>query len=309
MRPEMLSIHEEVAMAINHGDPVVALESTLITHGLPYPQNIEIAQAMERNVRENGAIPATIAVLEGLVHVGLSNQEMEYLARTAKPAKISTRDIATAIWGKLTGGTTVAGTMRIASIIGISVFATGGIGGVHRPSADLPVSYDISADLVELSRTPVLVICAGAKAILDIRATLEYLETMSVPVIGYGSHDFPAFYSRSSGINISQRADSAAEIARITRAHWGFGMQSGIIVANPLPEDRSVSAEVIENAVHEAIHAAETRGIHGQDVTPYLLAKVSELTHGRSMEANLFLLQSNAKLAARIAVELSQLAD
>ena len=203
MRPEMLSVHKEVAMAINHGDPVVALESTLITHGLPYPQNIEIAQAMERTVRENGAIPATIAVLEGLVHVGLNTQELEYLARSAKPAKISTRDIAPAIGRKLTGGTTVAGTMRIASIIGISVFATGGIGGVHRASADHPASYDISADLMELSRTPVLVVCAGAKAILDIRATLEYLETMSVPVLWYGAYEFPAFYSRSSGFGIS----------------------------------------------------------------------------------------------------------
>lgn len=305
MRSENLSIHEEVSMAISRGDPVVALESTLITHGLPYPQNIEIAQAMERDVRENGATPATIAVLDGLVHVGLYAQELEYLARSTKPAKISTRNIATAIGGKLTGGTTVAGTMRIANLVGISVFATGGIGGVHRPSAELPISYDISADLMELSRTPVLVVCAGAKAILDIRATLEYLETMSVPVIGYGTQDFPAFYSRSSGFFINQRADSAAEIARIARTHWGFGMESGIIVANPLPEDRSVSAELIENAIQEAIHAADIQGIHGQNVTPYLLAKVSELTHGSSMEANLFLLRSNSKLAARIADELS----
>jgi pseudouridine-5'-phosphate glycosidase len=291
-----LCMAEDVARALKSLTPVVALESTVITHGLPYPKNLRIAIEMEAEIRRLGPIPATIALLDGLVHVGVDAAQLEWLAQAPGMHKISRRDFGPALAMGWSGGTTVAGTMLAAHATGIRVFATGGIGGVHRQP-----QYDISADLPELARTPMVVVCAGAKAILDLEATLEYLETASVPVIGYQTDEFPAFYSRSSGLRVSSRVDSPEEIAAIAKAHWAMGSDSAVLVVNPLPEKSALPREFVENAIQHALDEAESRGVRGQAVTPFLLERVSALTEGASLQANLDLLRNNARLGALVA--------
>ena len=288
--------NSEVREGINTGKPIVALESTVLTHGLPRPQNLQLARDMEDAVREAGAIPATIGFLDGKLRVGLSDAELERLANEDRIYKVGPRDFATVIAKKACGGTTVAGTMLACKDTNIRVFATGGIGGVHR---DAP--FDISADLQALASIPMIVVCAGAKAILDLPATLEYLETMSVPVVGFGTDEFPAFYSRESGLEVSVRLDRPQEIVQFARAHWGAGLQSAVLVANPIPEAEAISVSEMEPYIEQANREARAQGIHGKSVTPFLLSRISELTGGRSMRANLSLLLNNARLAAQIA--------
>ncbi len=285
-----------VESALRSSLPLVALESAVITHGLPRPQNLELVLALERIVRENGATPATIAVLDGRIHIGLTDAELERLAYEDNVRKISRRDFATAILRKECGGTTVAGTMFVAFRTGIKIFATGGIGGVH----DLE-TFDISNDLQALANTPMLVVCAGAKAILDLPSTLEYLETMGVPVVGYGTDEFPAFYSRRSGLFVSARLDSPHEVVEFAKTHWDLGLPSAILVCQPLSREEEIPHGKISAAIQQARDEARTQGIHGQPLTPYLLSRLSELTGGESLKANLTLLENNAKLAAHIA--------
>jgi pseudouridine-5'-phosphate glycosidase len=280
--------------------PTVALESTVITHGLPRPQNLRLARDMERTVRENGATPAIIAILDGKVHIGLTDVELVRLANEDRVRKISRRDFATAIVKKECGGTTVAGTMFAAQRAGIRVFATGGIGGVHEVE-----TLDISTDLQALADTPMIVVCAGAKAILNLPATLEYLETMAVPVIGYGTDEFPAFYSCQSGLPVSARLDSPEEIVRFAKAHWEIGMKSAVLVCQALSPEEELPREKVDSAIQQARGEAREQGIHGQPLTPFLLARMAELTGGESLRANLALLLNNAKLAAQIAVALN----
>lgn len=282
------------------GKAIVALESTVLTHGLPRPQNLQLARDMELAVRENGAQPATIAFLDGKLHVGLSDSELERLANEDHVYKVGPRDYATVMAKKACGGTTVAGTMLACKHAGIKVFATGGIGGVHR---DAP--FDVSADLQALASIPMIVVCAGAKAILDLPATLEYLETMSVPVVGYGTNEFPAFYSRDSGLDVSVRLDSPQEIVDFARAHWGAGLQSAVLVANPIPVTAAIPRSEMEPFITQANREAHEQGIHGKEVTPFLLQRMAELTEGRSMGANLSLLLNNARLASQVAATLS----
>jgi pseudouridylate synthase len=275
---------------------VLALESTVITHGLPRPQNLELARTMERIVRENGATPATVAVLDGEIHIGLTDAELERLANETNVRKISRRDFATAILKKECGGTTVAGTMFAAHQAGIKVFATGGIGGVHEVE-----TLDISADLQTLADTPMIVVCAGAKAILDLPATMEYLETMAVPTIGYGTEEFPAFYSRQSGLRLSARLDSPGEIVAYAKIHWNLGLKSAVLVCQPLSPSEEIPQWKIKGAIQQARAEADSRDIHGQALTPFLLARISELSGGESLQANLALLHNNARLGAEIA--------
>ncbi|MCU0485327.1 MAG: pseudouridine-5'-phosphate glycosidase [Anaerolineales bacterium] len=291
-----LWVHEEVSQALQARKPVVALESTVITHGLPFPQNLELARNMEQEVRAQGAIPATIGVVDGRVCVGLQADQLEGLAQARRVRKISSRDFAPAVVQGASGGTTVAGTLIAAHLAGIRVFATGGIGGVHRQAP-----FDVSTDLMQLSRTPVLVVCAGAKAILDLPATLETLETLGVPVLGYQTNDFPAFYSRSSGLAVSARANSPAEAAAVARAHWALGLASAILVTQPPPEADALPAEQIESVIVQALKEAHEQSIYGQAVSPFLLRRVSELSGGASLKANLALLLNNARLAGQIA--------
>ncbi len=291
----------KVTKAQKHNQPVVALESTVLTHGLPYPQNLQLAQDMEAQVREFGATPATIGVIDGVIQIGLDEDQLDFLVTTKGLLKVSRRDFAAAISKKLSGGTTVAGTLIAAHAAGIQVFATGGIGGVHRQPA-----YDVSTDLHELARTPVIVVCAGAKAILDLPATLEYLETLGVPVVGYQTDEFPAFYSPSSGLPVSVRADSAEEVVDIAKAHWGLGLDSAILVTVPPPRESALPAGDVEQAIEQALLEAQQKGVRGQASTPFLLARVSELTGQASMSANLALLLNNARVAAEIAVALSK---
>jgi len=295
-----LTIAPEVKIALDLDAPIVALESTVITHGLPRPQNLELARDMEKNVRDAGATPATIALLDGKIRIGLSDEELVRLADTDPTLKVSHRDFATAILKKANGGTTVAGTMFAANMTGIKVFATGGIGGVHKES-----SFDISTDLHALADIPMIVVCAGAKAILDLPATLEYLETMGVPVVGYQSEEFPAFYSQESGLGVSVRLDSPKEIAEFAQTHWNLGMRSAVLVANPVPETESISRSEMEPIIAKASAEAIAQGIHGQKLTPFLLGRISELTGGKSLRTNLALLLNNARLAAQIAGEMS----
>jgi len=292
----MFVISDEVQRARELDVPIVALESTVITHGLPTPQNMELALAMEAKVRAEGAIPATVALLDGEIRVGINEVELERLANAKDPVKVSRRDFAKVIVKKLDGGTTVAGTMLAAQKAGIQVFATGGIGGVHRESY-----LDISTDLQALSDTPMIVVCAGAKSILDLPATLEYLETMAVPVVGYGTDEFPAFFSRHSGLNVSVRLDSPAEIAAFAKAHWDLGMKSAILVTNPIPTEHSLDDEFINPIIEQASADAKEKGIHGQALTPFLLARINKLSGGKSLQSNLVLLHNNATLAAKIA--------
>jgi pseudouridylate synthase len=274
---------------------IVALESTVITHGLPRPQNLELAREMERIVRENGATPATIALLDGQIHIGLTDVELERLAYADNVRKISRRDFAAAILKRENGGTTVAGTMFAAHKAGIKVFATGGIGGVHEVE-----TLDISTDLQTLADTPMIVVCAGAKAILNLPATLEYLETMGVPVIGYGTDEFPSFYSQKSGLPVSLRLDLPQEVAAFARIHWGLGMQSAVLVCQPISSEEEIPRESVSGAIQQACDEARQKRIHGQALTPFLLARLSDLTEGASLKANLALLKNNARLAAKI---------
>lgn len=290
----------EVLQAQQAGSPLVALESVVITHGLPRPQNLSLAKDMEALVRTEGATPATIAMLDGMVHVGLSEERLTRLAFEENPRKISLRDFGIATARHLSGGTTVAATTHIAEKAGIRVFATGGIGGVHR---DAP--FDISADLTELGRAKMIVVCAGAKAILDLPATLETLETLGVPVIGYQTEDFPAFYSRSSGLKVDASVDTPQEIGRIALAHWDHGFNTSILVVVPPPAEVAIPNEKIEGAIQEALHDAGEKGIHGAAATPFLLSRVSELSGGESLKTNLALLLNNAKVAAQIAKSLN----
>lgn len=297
----MFVISDEVQRARELDAPIVALESTVITHGLPTPQNMELALAMEEKVRGEGAVPATVALLDGQIRVGIGKAELERLANTKDPVKVSRRDFAKVIVKKLDGGTTVAGTMLAAQKAGIKVFATGGIGGVHKESY-----LDISTDLQALADTPMIVVCAGAKSILDLPATLEYLETMAVPVVGYGTDEFPAFFSRHSGLGVSVRLDSPAEIAAFAKTHWALGMQSAILVTNPIPAEHSLNDGFINPIIAQASADAQEKGIHGQALTPFLLARINELSGGKSLESNLVLLHHNATLAAKIAKVMSE---
>ena len=302
MKNPNITLSPEIARALNFGTPVVALESTVITHGLPQPQNLELARDMEQQVRDNDAVPATIALMDGEIRIGLSDEELVRLADAESDSvlKVSHRDFATAIVKKVNGGTTVAGTMFASQLAGIKVFATGGIGGVHKES-----SFDISTDLHALAEIPMIVVCAGAKAILDLPATLEYLETMGVPVVGYQTDEFPAFYSCESGLNVSVRLDSPKEIADFAQTHWKLGMRSAVLVTNPVPETEAISQSEMEPMILKASAEAIAKGIHGQKLTPFLLGRISELTEGKSLRTNLALLLNNARLAARIAAEMT----
>jgi pseudouridine-5'-phosphate glycosidase len=287
---------EDVAQARQTEVPVVALESTVITHGLPYPENINAAQDMESEVRRLGCTPATIAVLDGRIQIGLDSFELDRLATGDGMQKISARDFSSALTRGESGGTTVAGTMLAAQTVGIKVFATGGIGGVHR----YPPS-DVSADLPQLANTPMIVVCAGAKAILDLPATLEYLETHSVPVVGYQTKHFPAFYSRESGLQTGAVASSAGQVVAMAASHWALGLKSAVLVTVPPPEDVAMPVKDLVAAIDEALAEVREQGVRGQAVTPLLLARVSELTGGASLRANLGLLRNNARVAAEIA--------
>lgn len=289
----------DIKRALDISLPIVALESTVITHGLPKPQNLKLAQDMERAIREEGAMPATIAFLDGQLHVGLASAELDRLANEEDALKAGPRDFATIAVKGVNGGTTVAGTMFACQNAGIKVFATGGIGGVHRES-----SFDISADLQALATIPMIVVCAGAKAILDLPATLEYLETMGVPVVGYETDEFPAFYSRESDLDVSVRLDSPEEIVQFAKAHWEAGMRSAVLVANPLPAGEAIPRSEMEPLIQKASNEAKEKGIHGKKITPFLLDKINQLTNGKSMKANLALLLNNARLAARISIAL-----
>jgi pseudouridine-5'-phosphate glycosidase len=295
-----LVIHPKVQAALDAGQPVVALESTLITHGLPHPQNLEVARALETAVREAGAVPATIAILSGQIHVGLTGEQLAYLARAENVRKCSRRDLPIVVGRGEDGATTVAGTMMVAHIAGIRVFATGGIGGVHRGHP-----FDVSADLLELGRTPVAVVCAGAKAILDLPLTLEVLETQGVPVIGYTTDEFPAFYTRSSGLPVDVRCDTPEQVAAILRARQALNLAGGVLVAVPVPADAELPAAQAEAAITRALAEADARGITGKAVTPFLLARVSELTGEASLRANVALLLNNARVAAAVAAALA----
>jgi pseudouridine-5'-phosphate glycosidase len=293
---QFLHISPEIARAQGTGVPIVALESTVITHGLPYPENIQAAQDMEREVREGGAIPATIAILDGKIHVGLNQEQLEHLSSAKNLSKASPRDFPRLIASDGSGGTTVAGSTSIAQAVGIRVFATGGIGGVHRQP-----QWDISADLPQLAKTPLIVVCAGAKAILDLPATLEYLETNSIPVIGFQTNEFPAFYSTHSRLPTSSRADSPEEVVELAMIHWQLGLKSALLVTAPPPPEVALPEEEIREAIKQALQDAKQDRIRGQRVTPYLLQRVSELTGEDSLRANLGLLRNNAAIAARIA--------
>ncbi len=296
-----LTMHfsDEVRNALDKGAPVVALESTIITHGMPFPQNLEMARKVEDVIRENGAVPATIAVLKGEIHVGLGDAQLEQLAQTTDAVKTSSRDLAADMVQGLTAGTTVSATMRIAALAGIEIFATGGVGGVHRGAED---SFDISADLNELGMTNTTVVCAGVKSILDIPKTLEYLETQRVPIIAHGSDDFPAFFTRSSGCKADHRLNSAEDIAKAMVLHHALGSGTGIMIANPIPEEDALTPEFINATIEAAVKEAADQGVGGKDVTPFLLARINELSEGRSLKANIALVLNNAKLAARMAV-------
>ncbi|MEU7369243.1 pseudouridine-5'-phosphate glycosidase [Streptomyces hygroscopicus] len=294
-----LTLTEEVAQALRDGLPVVALESTIISHGMPYPQNVEMATGVEEIIRAEGAVPATIAVLHGTPRAGLDRADLELLATSPEVGKASLRDLAHVMARGGHGATTVASTMRLAALAGIRVFVTGGIGGVHRGAER---SFDISADLTELATTPVAVVSAGVKSVLDIGLTLERLETLGVPVITYGTDDFPAFYSRVSGFRSPLRADSPEEIAAVMRAQWGLGMTAGLSIANPVPEAEEIPAERIDGIIERALAEMAEAGIGGKEATPCLLRRITELTAGESLRTNVALVRNNARLGARIAV-------
>jgi len=294
----MLQVTDEVATALADGAPVVALESTIISHGMPYPQNVEMATEVEGIVRDGGAVPATIAVLGGVPCIGLSTDDLELLASDPDVAKVSVRDLPSVVAQRRHGATTVASTMRLAALAGIRTFVTGGLGGVHRGA---PTTFDVSADLTELSRTQVAVVCAGVKSILDIGLTLETLETLGVPVLVDGSDEFPAFYTRGSGFPAPLRADGPDEIAATMHAAWSLGLDSGIVVAHPVPEADEIPASEIDSVIARALADLDERGINGRDATPYLLGRIVELTDGASLTTNIALVRENARVGSAIA--------
>ncbi|MBC5737306.1 pseudouridine-5'-phosphate glycosidase [Lawsonibacter faecis] len=300
-----LDVSPEVAAALAEGRAVVALESTIISHGMPYPQNVETALNVENIIRENGAVPATIAIIGGRLKAGLSKEEIEYLGKKGQGVnKASRRDLAVLVARGEDGATTVTTTMIIAHMAGIKVFATGGIGGVHRGAE---TTMDISADLEELGQTPVMVVCAGAKSILDLGLTLEYLETHGVPVIGYGTEELPAFYTRKSGFGVDYRIDTPEDLAAAFHASREMGLKSGMLVTNPIPEEYSMDADVIGAAIEKAVAEAKEQGIHGKATTPFLLAKIKDLTGGDSLDSNIQLVYNNARVAAKTAAALAKL--
>ena len=306
MNNRYLDIHPEIRDALQQSKPVIALESTIIAHGMPYPENVRTAKDVEQVIRENAAVPATIAILKGKMKVGLTENELEFLATSKDIQKVSRRDIPFIISQKLHGATTVAATMIIAELAGIKVFVTGGIGGVHRGASE---SFDISADLQELTKTNVAVVCAGPKAILDIGLTLEYLETHGVPVIGFRTHDMPAFYTRTSGFLVDFRLDTEKEIAELLNAKWKLGLQGGVVIANPIPEEYEMDNDLINNAIEQALVQAKKLNITGKKITPFLLDAIKEITKGKSLVSNIELVKNNAKVGSKIAVELSRIAQ
>jgi pseudouridine-5'-phosphate glycosidase len=297
-----LHYSQEVLQALEEQRPIVGLETAVVTHGLPFPTNIDLAQAMENLIREEGAVPATVGVLGGKAQIGMNPADIQLLAQDRDVIKVSRRDFSRAALKKLNGGTTVAGTITALAKAGIQVFATGGIGGVHRNAPN-----DVSADLYTMAQTPLIVVCAGAKSILDLPATLETLETLSVPVVGYQTSTFPAFYARSSGLPVTAQVEDPEEAAVLARAHWGMGINSSVVLAVPAPLEDALPDKAMQEAVDQALQDAAENKIHGQDVTPYLLNRVSELTGKSSLKANLGLLLNNARIAARVAVELSRI--
>lgn len=302
---QYLGYAPEVLEAIEHQQAVVALESTIIAHGMPYPQNVETALRVEAAIRETGAVPATCAILGGKLKAGLSTDEIEYLGKNGPSiTKVSRRDLPYIVSQKADGATTVASTMIIAHLARIQLFATGGIGGVHRGAA---TTMDISADLQELAHTSVAVVSAGAKSILDLGLTLEYLETFGVPVIGYRTEEFPAFYTRSSGFKTDCRLDSAADIAHLLRTKWDLGLSGGALIANPVPEEHQLDAQTMHRAIEAALERAEREGIKGKAITPYLLSAIERLTEGRSLQANIELVLNNARLAGEIAAAIASI--
>lgn len=300
----MISYSTEVQQAIEGKKPIVALESTIISHGMPYPQNVETARMVEQIIRDNGAVPATIAIMDGKIKIGLSEEELELLGNSPGVSKVSRRDLGQLIATKKIGATTVAATMICAELAGIRVFATGGIGGVHRGAE---TTMDISADLEELSTTGVAVVCAGAKSILDIGLTLEYLETKGVPVIGFQTDEMPAFYTRSSGFDLTFRSDDSVELAKVLKAKWDLGIKGGAVIANPIPAEHALDESFINGIIAQAMAEANSNGISGKEVTPFLLGKVKELTEGKSLVANIELVKHNAKVGAQLAVAYNQL--
>ena len=304
MKENYLSVTEEIRTAVAENKPVVALESTILSHGMPYPENLDFAAKVEKIVREEGAVPATCAVLDGKLKVGLNADELEIMCRAEGVGKVSRRDLAVYLATGRRGATTVATTMIIASLAGIRIFATGGIGGVHRNGQN---TMDISADLQELAKTPVGVVCAGAKSILDIGRTLEYLETMGVPVLGMNTDDFPAFFCRKSGFGVDYNLKDPAEAARILKTKWDLGMAGGAVIANPIPKEYEMDFDEMEKVISEAVASAEREGVHGKNITPYLLARIKDKTGGESFAANLQLAYNNARTASRIAAEYCKL--
>ncbi|MCT4564671.1 MAG: pseudouridine-5'-phosphate glycosidase [Maledivibacter sp.] len=304
MLKKYLEIHPEVDKALKENKPVVALESTIISHGMPYPQNVETALKVEEIIRENGGVPATIGIMDGKIKVGLSREEIEHMAKSKNVAKVSRRDIPFVISKKLDGATTVAGTMIAAGLAGIKVFVTGGIGGVHRGAEK---TFDVSADLEELANTDVAVVCAGAKSILDIGLTLEYLETHGVPVVGFGTEEFPAFYTKRSGFSVDYRVDSPMELAAALKAKWDLNLKGGFVIGNPIPEEYEMDYDTINKAIENALEEAEKLGIKGKETTPFLLSKIKNITSGKSLESNIQLVYNNARVGAKLALELSKL--
>ena len=300
-----LDISPEVKEAIENNRPVVALESTIISHGMPYPKNVETALAVEKIIRDNGAVPATIAILGGRLKCGLSEEEIEYLGKKGQEiVKTSRRDIPVVLSKKIDGATTVATTMMIAHMAGVKIFATGGIGGVHRGAE---TTMDISADLQELANTKVAVVCAGAKSLLDLGLTLEYLETYGVPVLGLRTDEFPAFYCKSSGLKLDYRAETEEEIAKIVKTKWDLGLKGGFVIGNPIPDEYALDYDEMEKVIVKALELAKEQGIHGKDTTPFLLSHIKDMTEGVSFASNLQLAYNNAKAASKIAVALSKM--
>ncbi|HSQ88506.1 pseudouridine-5'-phosphate glycosidase [Romboutsia sp.] len=306
MLEKYLQVHPEVKKAIEAGEPVVALESTIISHGMPYPINIEMAKNVSDIIRKNGAVPATIAIINGILKVGLTEDEIEFLGTSKDIVKASRRDLPFLISKNLNGATTVATTMILASLAGIKVFATGGIGGVHRGAQK---TFDISADLQELANSDVCVVCAGAKSILDIGLTLEYLETNGVPVIGFCTDEFPAFYTRKSGFGVDYRVDSSMEVAQALKAKWDLNLKGGMVIGNPIPTEFEMNYDAITNAIEIALREADENNITGKKVTPFLLDKVKTLTAGKSLDSNLELVYNNAKIAAQISKDLANISN
>ncbi|MFC5469346.1 pseudouridine-5'-phosphate glycosidase [Cohnella suwonensis] len=296
-----LTFTDEVREALENGRPVVALETTIISHGMPYPQNIEMAKTVERIIREQGAVPATIGIMDGKIKIGLNEQELEAFGTTKNVEKVSRRDFPYILSSGKIGATTVAATMIGAALAGIEVFATGGIGGVHREGE---TTMDVSADLTELARTNVAVVCAGAKSILDIGRTLEFLETHGVPVVGFKTSEFPSFYARESGYGVDFRLDEPSQVADVLRTKWALGLEGGAVIANPVPAESALQQNEIEGVIQQALNEAKDQHVTGKKVTPFLLARIKELTNGRSLETNIALVYHNAKVAAQVAVAL-----